>query len=157
MPRQPELVRAPQVSTAVDAAPSTAVRPTPKQSAADAARRGRWKIWGWTFGVALPLAAVNLIGAPYYLEPMALRVRHPWHAMLRPSGTVGLTAGIIAVAIFIFLWLYPLRKVQAPRLPRLARQMDGRARRHGAGDAPPAGDSRDLARRWRDRSRPCSR
>ena len=110
MPRHPELVRAPQVSTAVDAPPSTAGRPTPTPSATDAARRGRWKIWGWTFGVALPLAAVNLIGAPYYLEPMAERVRHPWHAMLRPSGTVGLTAGIIAVAIFIFLWLYPLRK-----------------------------------------------
>jgi hypothetical protein len=30
--------------------------------------------------------------------------------MLRPSGTVGLTAGIIAVLIFVFLWLYPLRK-----------------------------------------------
>jgi hypothetical protein len=41
---------------------------------------------------------------------MATRVRHPWHAWLRPSGTIGLTAGIIAVAIFIFLWLYPLRK-----------------------------------------------
>jgi hypothetical protein len=41
---------------------------------------------------------------------MSVRVRHPWHAWLRPSGTVGLTAGIVAVVIFIFLWLYPLRK-----------------------------------------------
>lgn len=110
MPRQPELVRAPQVSTAVDAPATAPVRSAPKASAAAAARRGRWKIWAWTFGVALPLVAVNIVGAPYYLEPMAERVRHPWHALLRPSGTVGLTAGILAVAIFIFLWLYPLRK-----------------------------------------------
>lgn len=108
LPRQPELVRASQLSTAVDAPPIAAVRPATRTSAA--ARRGRWKIWAWTFGVALPLVAVNLIGAPYYLEPMAERVRHPWHALLRPSGTVGLTAGILAVAIFVFLWLYPLRK-----------------------------------------------
>ncbi len=73
-------------------------------------RRGNWKVWGWVLGIALPLTVVNLIGAPYYLASMATRVRHPWHAWLRPSGTVGLTAGIIAVAIFIFLWLYPLRK-----------------------------------------------
>jgi|CXWL01.1.fsa_nt_gi hypothetical protein len=110
MPRQPELVRTPQVSTAVDAPATAQPRPVAKASAADSARRGRWKIWAWTFGVALPLLAVNVIGAPYYLEPMAARVRHPWHALLRPSGTVGLTAGILAVAIFIFLWLYPLRK-----------------------------------------------
>jgi hypothetical protein len=41
---------------------------------------------------------------------MEVRVRHPWHQWLRPSGVVGLTAGVIAFVIFIFLWLYPLRK-----------------------------------------------
>lgn len=110
LPRQPELVRAPHVSTPVDAPATAPVRPAVKAVAAEAARRGRWKIWAWTFGVALPLLAINVVGAPYYLEPMSERVRHPWHALLRPSGTVGLTAGILAVAIFIFLWLYPLRK-----------------------------------------------
>lgn len=110
VPRQPELVRAAPVSTPVDAPSSAPVRAARTSSATDAARRGRWKIWAWTFGVALPLLAVNVLGAPYYLEPMSERVRHPWHAMLRPSGTIGLTAGIVAVAIFIFLWLYPLRK-----------------------------------------------
>ena len=30
--------------------------------------------------------------------------------MLRSSGTVGQSAGILALAIFAFLWLYPLRK-----------------------------------------------
>jgi len=41
---------------------------------------------------------------------MAGRVRHPLHAWLRPSGYVGQTAGIIALLIFAFLWLYPLRR-----------------------------------------------
>jgi hypothetical protein len=71
---------------------------------------GRWRLWAWLLGVGAPLLAINLVALPYYTAPMAVRVRHPWHAMLRPSGTVGLAAGVVAVAIFIFLWLYPLRK-----------------------------------------------
>jgi hypothetical protein len=37
-------------------------------------------------------------------------VRDPLHAWLRPSGYIGQSAGIVALAIFAFLWLYPLRK-----------------------------------------------
>lgn len=70
----------------------------------------RWRIWGWVGGIGLPLTAINLLGIPYYTATMAVRVRHPWHPMLRPSGTIGLAAGMVAAAIFIFLWLYPLRK-----------------------------------------------
>jgi len=55
-------------------------------------------------------------GAGYYFAPMAERVRSPLHAWLRPSGYVGQSAGIVAVLIFLFLWLYPLRK----RFRRLA-------------------------------------
>ena len=54
--------------------------------------------------------AINAAGAPYYVLPIAERVRHPLHAWLRPSGYVGQTAGIVALLIFTFLWLYPLRK-----------------------------------------------
>jgi len=32
---------------------------------------------------------------------------HPW---LKPAGYIGQSAGLVALAIFIFLWLYPLRK-----------------------------------------------
>ena len=56
------------------------------------------------------LVALNLAGAPYYALGMAERVRHPLHAWLRPSGYVGQSAGILALLIFTFLWLYPLRK-----------------------------------------------
>jgi hypothetical protein len=32
------------------------------------------------------------------------------HAWLRPAGLIGQSAGIAALVIFLFLWLYPLRK-----------------------------------------------
>ncbi|HEX6943665.1 MAG TPA: hypothetical protein VF128_12105 [Gemmatimonadaceae bacterium] len=56
------------------------------------------------------LLAINVAGTGYYASPMAIRVRHPLHAWLRPSGFVGQSAGIVAFTIFAFLWLYPLRK-----------------------------------------------
>ena len=60
--------------------------------------------------IVVALLAVNVAGAPYYLLPMAERVRHPLHQILRPSGAVGQSAGLLAFAIFVFLWLYPVRK-----------------------------------------------
>jgi hypothetical protein len=60
--------------------------------------------------VAILLAAITVAGLPYYLASTPLRVRSPLHPWLRPSGYVGQTAGILAVLIFVFLWLYPLRK-----------------------------------------------
>jgi hypothetical protein len=56
------------------------------------------------------LIAISALGAPYYLASTAERVRSPWHLWLRPSGYVGQTAGVVALLIFLFLWLYPFRK-----------------------------------------------
>jgi hypothetical protein len=56
------------------------------------------------------LVAVNIAGVSYYATDLANRVRHPWHAWLRPSGIVGQSAGILAFLIFGMLLLYPLRK-----------------------------------------------
>ncbi len=56
------------------------------------------------------LVAVNLAGLPYYASTAGERVRHPWHAWLKSSGYIGQSAGILALVIFLFLWLYPLRK-----------------------------------------------
>jgi len=60
--------------------------------------------------LATALAGVLVVGWPYYVLPIAERVRHPFHPWLRPSGYVGQSAGLVALAIFVFLWLYPLRK-----------------------------------------------
>lgn len=59
---------------------------------------------------AFILVAITMRGLPYYVASPALRVRSPLHPWLRPSGYIGQTAGILAVVIFVFLWLYPLRK-----------------------------------------------
>lgn len=56
------------------------------------------------------LAFVNAAGFPYYRLSLAERVRSPLHLWLRPSGAIGQSAGIFALVIFFFLWLYPLRK-----------------------------------------------
>lgn len=56
------------------------------------------------------LVAVCIVGMPYYTLSVALRMRSPLHPWLKPSGYVGQSAGLLALAIFIFLWLYPLRK-----------------------------------------------
>lgn len=58
----------------------------------------------------LILGAICLVGLPYYGLPMAARVRSPLHPWLKPAGYIGQSAGLLALSIFIFLWLYPLRK-----------------------------------------------
>ena len=63
-----------------------------------------------TAAITIGLAAANIVGARYYLLPIGERVRSPLHPLLKPSGTVGQAAGLVALAIFGFLWLYPLRK-----------------------------------------------
>jgi hypothetical protein len=65
---------------------------------------------GATIVLATLLAGILVAGTPYYSLAVAERVRHPYHAWLRPSGYVGQTAGIVALLIFVFLWLYPVRK-----------------------------------------------
>lgn len=59
---------------------------------------------------SLVVLACSVAGSAYYILPIAQRVRHPWHPWLRPSGYVGQSAGILCFALFVFLWLYPLRK-----------------------------------------------
>ena len=58
----------------------------------------------------VPLLLVGIAGLPYYLLPLGGRLRHPYHDWLKPSGTIGQSAGFVALGLFLFLWLYPLRK-----------------------------------------------
>ena len=58
----------------------------------------------------LLLGVICLAGLPYYTLPIAARVRSSFHPWLKPSGYIGQSAGLLALAIFLFLWLYPLRK-----------------------------------------------
>jgi hypothetical protein len=49
-------------------------------------------------------------GIPYYVLPLAQRLRHPLHPLLKSSGPIGLGFGIVAITLFLFMWLYPIRK-----------------------------------------------
>lgn len=60
-----------------------------------------------TFGIPV---LVTAWGLPYYVAPIAQRLRHPLHALLKSSGPVGLAFGTLALLMFVFMWLYPLRK-----------------------------------------------
>lgn len=66
---------------------------------------------GWPLIVLLAIPTlVTAWGVPYYSAPLVRRLRHPLHAMLKSSGPVGLAFGAVALTLFLFMWLYPLRK-----------------------------------------------
>ena len=79
---------------------------------------------GWTLFFAMTGLAVAAF--PYYSEPLARKVRDPLHAWFKPSGTVGQALGILAFGLFLFLWLYPLRKKlgRRPALGAVPRWLD---------------------------------
>jgi hypothetical protein len=58
----------------------------------------------------LLVAACTVGGLPYFLSSPVERVRSPLHAWFRPSGHVGQSLGLLALGLFLFIWLYPLRK-----------------------------------------------
>jgi hypothetical protein len=59
--------------------------------------------------LAIPLA-VTAWGIGYYASPATERVRAPLHALLKPSGAFGQSFGVVGLALFLFMWLYPLRR-----------------------------------------------
>ncbi len=64
------------------------------------------------FGLVIVVfLAANGAGLGYYLSPLADRPRHPLHEYFKPSGTVGQSLALLAVVLFLFLWLYPIRKI----------------------------------------------
>ncbi|HYL92476.1 MAG TPA: hypothetical protein VEW69_04900 [Alphaproteobacteria bacterium] len=58
----------------------------------------------------LGTAAILVYGTGYYLSSPMDRPYHPRHAMLRPSGPVGLGLGVFGFFLFVLIFLYPLRK-----------------------------------------------
>ena len=85
-----------------------AVPPLPARRAA--ATPNPWKSRLPMLSFVLLLLAINAVGFPYYRLSAAERVRSPLHAWLKPTGYVGQSMGIVAVSLFLALWLYPLRK-----------------------------------------------
>lgn len=59
---------------------------------------------------SIPPLAAAILGLPYFLLPLEERAWSPLHEWFKPSGYVGQSAGILAFAMFCFLWLFPMRK-----------------------------------------------
>jgi len=111
-PRKSSLAKTPARPDARRSPPGTEPKPirvqTPPRQAPKRTRGPR--IHRGLAVVVTGLLGLTLFGLPYYLSPAAERVRHPLHPWLKPSGYIGQSAGLLALAIFLFLWLYPLRK-----------------------------------------------
>lgn len=91
------------------AADAATLRRNPPRAQPAAPSRKRFP-WAGLIVASAPLIGICSIGFPYYALPMAERVRHPLHAWLRSSGYIGQSAGFLALALMVFLWLYPVRK-----------------------------------------------
>lgn len=84
--------------------------------------------WAWramAVGLGVVVVGANASGLPYYFAGAQERLRHPLRLTFRPSGTLGQALGLLALALFLFLWLYPLRKqIRWPGLGALHRWLD---------------------------------
>lgn len=60
---------------------------------------------------AIFLLSIAIYGASYYILPLDQRPYSDKHALLRPSGTIGLKLGILGTILFFIIFLYALRKV----------------------------------------------
>jgi hypothetical protein len=84
------------------------------------AHRSRLKV---AYLIAAGLTAIQLAyGMNYYLLSQADRALSPKHALLKPSGTIGLHLGMVAFGLFLIVYVYPLRKFW----PWLGRQGNAR-------------------------------
>lgn len=76
----------------------------------DAERGHRVRLYGlYALAIASNLA-IFIYGFDYYKLSSIDRPFSPKHHMLRPSGPVGLYLGFVGVALFVGIFLYPLRK-----------------------------------------------
>ncbi len=63
-----------------------------------------------SLATAAMILCLSIYGAGYYRMGLAERAESPLHPLLRPSGTIGLRMGMLGVALFVVLSIYPLRK-----------------------------------------------
>jgi hypothetical protein len=76
----------------------------------DAEQRHRLRWFLTAFIAAASLVVLAVYGYSYYQMPLVERPRATLHALLRPSGSLGLRLGILGGVLFLGVYLYPLRK-----------------------------------------------
>src|SRR5215831_4220604 len=82
-------------------------RPTP---AVDTERGHRLRLRLLYLVAIVSNLAIFIYGFDYYKMSALDRPFSPKHHMLRPSGPIGLYLGFMGVALFVGIFLYPLRK-----------------------------------------------
>jgi len=102
---------APATTPALKVVPPASGGSRPATAAPRKGASGAWLDDRWPLAalIAIPLV-ITVWGIRYYASGLGPRLRSPMHALLRPSGPVGLGLGAAAFAMFVFLWAYPLRK-----------------------------------------------
>lgn len=90
-------------------APSSTVLSAAIPSRKDAGHRMR--IWIAALSSFLLLMTLAIYGFDYYRLPRELRPFSEKHALLRPSGFIGIKLGILGTVLFFIIFLYALRKV----------------------------------------------
>jgi hypothetical protein len=88
---------------------ATGVKAVP-DAALSAERRHRARLYAlYVFAIATNLA-IFFYGFDYYKLASVDRPFSPKHHLLRPSGPIGLYLGFAGVALFVGIFLYPIRK-----------------------------------------------
>jgi len=64
---------------------------------------------GYLLSIAL-VAGIFAYGFNYYTLSVTERPFSPKHALLRPSGAIGVKLGMLGLGMFLMIFLYPLRK-----------------------------------------------
>jgi hypothetical protein len=91
-------------------ATATARIATGTKAVPDAHRRHRVRLYAlYVLAIATNLA-IFFYGFDYYKLSSLDRPFSPKHHMLRPSGPIGLYLGFMGVALFVGIFLYPIRK-----------------------------------------------
>jgi hypothetical protein len=73
-------------------------------------RRHRKRLLAGWIAAALFVGGFLFYGFNYYILPSTERPFSPKHALLRPSGAIGVNLGMFGVLMFFIIFLYPLRK-----------------------------------------------
>jgi hypothetical protein len=73
-------------------------------------RGHRLRVFWASVSAAALILSLALYGANYYWLSMAERPHSPKHALLRPSGSIGIRLGMLGVVLFFGIYLYYFRK-----------------------------------------------
>src|ERR1700756_1688409 len=76
----------------------------------DRERGHRSRVAAGYFLFATLLVALTVYGFDYYTLGTAERPFSPKHVALKPSGLIGIKLGFVGLAMFLVIFLYPLRK-----------------------------------------------